>query len=202
MPELVLLNVPRRPGRIRRPRTRRPGIVGRDSRTVEEVVSMFDSVTVRVVVRDGDLVGTGAIVHEESAVLPLADEPISLNLLFDVSPAFFYERLEMYDGYGVQVEGRAVRVATACPRRSSWSSWKVSPPSLTPVWARCLSNSSWRRSSRLRMTTRQATEGGRPGVCRHPTTRLPDANSGHPSASLPGVVRCAPSSAGPPRPGP
>jgi len=75
---------------------------------VEEVVSMFDSVTVRVVVPDGDYVGTGAIVHEESAVLPLADEPLSLDLLFDVSPAFFYERLEMYDGYGVQLEGRAI----------------------------------------------------------------------------------------------
>jgi len=71
-------------------------------------VSVFDSVTVQVVVRDGDYVGMGSIVHEESAVLPLADEPLSLDLLYELAPAFFYERLEMSDGYGVQVEGRAV----------------------------------------------------------------------------------------------
>lgn len=72
------------------------------------MVSVFDSVTVQVVVRDGDYVGMGSIVHEESAVLPLADDSLSLDLLFDLAPTFFYEYLQMHDGYGVRVEGRAV----------------------------------------------------------------------------------------------
>jgi hypothetical protein len=71
-------------------------------------MSPFDSVTVRVIVRDGDYVGMGSVVHEESVVLPLDDEPLSLDLLYELAPAFFYERLEMYDGYGVEVEGRAI----------------------------------------------------------------------------------------------
>jgi hypothetical protein len=71
-------------------------------------MSAFDSVTVRVVVRNGDFVGMGSIVHDETAVLPLTDEQISLDVLYRFAPAFFYERLEMYDGYGVAVEGRAI----------------------------------------------------------------------------------------------
>jgi hypothetical protein len=69
--------------------------------------AMFDSVSVQILVRDGDYVGMGSVVHEEIVELPLADEPLSLDRLFELAPAFFYEHLEMYDGYGVRVEGRA-----------------------------------------------------------------------------------------------
>lgn len=84
----------------------RPPLVG--AQNTRSRMPVFDSVTVRVIVRDGDYVGMGDIVHDEKVVLPLHDEPLSLDVLYDVAPAFFYENLEMYDGYGVEVEGRAI----------------------------------------------------------------------------------------------
>ena len=68
--------------------------------------SYFDAVRAIVRVRNGNFVGTGDVVFEEQADVPLG-EHVSLDELYEVAPRFLYGELEVHDGYGVGVHAVA-----------------------------------------------------------------------------------------------